>query len=208
MHWSGSSNGVRGLDWVYNIVCVVWTWIKKMVCVAWEYVKAVGCATATSPGPGVPHAAAGLGGIPRAHARARPAASWVGAAECSAVKPADANGRFVKGRGIHIAVFHTGKVLLFSYDEGVLACVGRPTTPQISRRRGFRPGAVRLFRYATATAKYVPLNETCSAPTRRSPRTEGYWSRAASSRFPGFSRASSRPNCLRRGGQESTPSIR
>ncbi len=109
--------------WITNIVCVAWTWIKNIVCVAWVYLAAVVCA--------IPHllaaavnAVAGVAGIFVA-AALRGAAGMLASA-CRAVGWSGVTTRRARLRvvGVHLAVLHTGKVMLFNYDEGVQPVTG------------------------------------------------------------------------------------
>ncbi len=104
--------------WISNIVCVVWTWIKKIVCVAWSYVKAVGCAIGHLAATAF-HVALGLGGI-LAGAALRTGGGILGKlCDLVGAKPETRITDGLKVVGIHVAMLHTGKVLIFAYDEGV-----------------------------------------------------------------------------------------
>jgi hypothetical protein len=110
-------------EWVKNVVCVAWAWIKNVVCVAWEVIKAIVCVIG-SVVIGLVKLIAGiavlLGSIAIAIAAgiARLPCRLLGVRAREEVLPA------LKLVGIHAVLLRTGKVLLFSYDEGVFPVDG------------------------------------------------------------------------------------
>ena len=109
--------------WIQNLVCVAWTWFKKIVCVAWLYIAAVACA--------IPHLLGALGNGIAGLAGIGLAAGFRGvagilASACRAVGWGGVTTQSPQLRvvGVHMAVLHTGKVMLFNYDEGVQPVTG------------------------------------------------------------------------------------
>jgi Galactose oxidase-like, Early set domain/Glyoxal oxidase N-terminus len=103
--------------WIEHWVCIAWTWIKKIVCVAWAYVVAAGCAIGHVAKAAV-HVGLGLGGVLLGSAL-KTIGNFVGNL-CAAfgAKPRSREATRLNVVGVHTALLHTNKVLLFSYDEG------------------------------------------------------------------------------------------
>jgi hypothetical protein len=149
-------------EWVSNIVCVFYTWVKKMACVAWAYVEPTLCALGHVALAGA-HAAAGIGGI-FLGAATRTIGSFVsGFCKMFGVKPSTRTINSLKVVGIHVAVLHTNKVLLFAYDEGVHP-VSENNPADFTAIGDSDRALCALWNPATATAKYVTLkrNLFCS----------------------------------------------
>lgn len=142
-------------EWVENWVCVITTWVKKMVCVAWAYVQAVGCAVEHLAKAAV-HGAKGLGGIV-VGAGLRTVSGFIAkVCEGFGVKPASREVTRLKVVGVHVAVMHTGKVLLFSYDEGVHPV--DPGNPADFTAIGDSDRALcALWDFGNGTARYIKL---------------------------------------------------
>jgi len=155
--WTWVSNIVCvAWTWIKNIVCVVWTWIKKIVCVAWAYVKATACAighVAVAAG----HVVLGIGGI-LGGAITRTGAGILGSiCKWFGVRPATRTSSSLKVVGIHLAVLHTNKVLVFAYDEGVQpVTAGSPA--DFTAIADSDRALCALWDPASATARYVLTN--------------------------------------------------
>ncbi len=143
-------------EWISHIVCVVWTWIKKMVCVAWEIVMAALC-VAGHIGKAVAHGAAGIGGVLVGAGIGTAAAVVGGGCKLVGAKPATRTADSLKVVGVHMAMLHTNKVLLFSYDEGVYPVSADKPADFTSVGDSDR-GLCALWDPATKTAKYIPLS--------------------------------------------------
>jgi hypothetical protein len=171
--WWPCSWACDALVWIANIVCVVWTWISHWVCiashwiahwvcVAWEYTKATVCAAwhgANAFAKGL----LGLGGIGVA-AGLRNGAKFVnGVCTIFGVRGSMTQSDSLKIVGVHIAVLHTGKVLLFNYDEGNQPVKpGRPADP--TRVADSNRALCALWDPRTGDARYLKLrrNLFCS----------------------------------------------
>jgi hypothetical protein len=109
--------------WLSNVVCVAWTWIKNVVCVAWVYFGAAVCALGHL-GLAVVYGLAGLGGVV-AGAGLRGIAGTIGkACRLFGWGGSTTTSSRLRVVGVHTAVLHTGKVLIFNYDEGVNPVTG------------------------------------------------------------------------------------
>jgi hypothetical protein len=141
--------------WVENWICVASTWIEKWVCVAWAYIVAAGCAIGHIAKAAV-HVVVGLGGI-AVGAAFKTAGSFV-AKLCHwfGIKPSSREVTRLKVVGVHIAMLHTNKVLLFSYDEGNYPATG--DNPADFTAIGDSDRALcALWDYRNGTAKYIKL---------------------------------------------------
>jgi len=138
--WWPCSWGCKALVWISNVVCVLWTWIENWVCVlthwvehwvcvAWDYIKAPVCALwhgahAFIKGLG------GLGGIGVAAGLRNGVNLVKGVCGVFGVRGSTRYSSSLKVVGVHIAALHTGKVLIFNYDEGNQPVrPGRPADP-------------------------------------------------------------------------------
>lgn len=142
-------------EWVENWVCVLKAWFEKWVCVAWAYVSAVGCA-AEHLGKAAVHIATGLGGIGigaglrTASGIVDKVCAWFG------VKPESREVTRLNVVGIHAAVLHTNKVMLFAYDEGVYPVTAN--NPADFTAIGDSDRALcALWDFRNGTARYVKL---------------------------------------------------
>jgi hypothetical protein len=143
-------------EWISHIVCVAWTWIKKMVCVSWEVLKAALCAAGHIAKAAV-HAGAGIGGVAVGAGIGATGKLLDAICKATGVKPASRTTDSLKVVGVHLAVLHTNKVLLFSYDEGVYPVSASKPADFTSVGDSDR-GLSALWDPATNTAKYVPLS--------------------------------------------------
>lgn len=104
--------------WISNVVCVAWAWLTNVVCVLWEVVKAAACVIGAIA-LGVVKAVVGLGllglGI-----LLNIGASFIGfLCVILGARPKEEASDSLKVVAVHMALLHTGKVLLMGYDEGV-----------------------------------------------------------------------------------------
>lgn len=148
--------------WIKNLVCVAWTWIKNMVCVAWIYIGAVACAIPHLVGM-VANGALGLAGI--GFGAALRGAAGILASGCRAVGWGGVTRPSSRLRvvGIHMAVLHTGKVMLFNYDEGVQPVTGASPADFTAIADSDR-ALCALWDPRTGDARYIPTtrNLFCS----------------------------------------------
>jgi Galactose oxidase-like, Early set domain len=105
-------------EWISNIVCVAWAWITNVVCVLWEVIKAAACVIG-SIALGVVKAVVGLvllgTGI-----LVNMIATFIGfLCVLLGARPKEEASDTLKVVAVHMALLHTGKVLLMGYDEGV-----------------------------------------------------------------------------------------
>jgi hypothetical protein len=155
--WTWIKNIVCVLkEWVENWVCVLKTWVEKWVCVAWAYIVATGCA-AGHLAKAAYHAAKGLGGI-AIGAAIRTASGFVGQlCVWLGAKPSTREATQLKVVGIHLAVLHTNKVMLFAYDEGIYP-VNADNPADFTAIGDSDRGLCALWDFRNGTAQYVKLN--------------------------------------------------
>jgi hypothetical protein len=141
--------------WIENWVCIVSTFVQKIVCVAWAYIEATGCALGHIAVAAF-HGAVGLGGI-LVGAGLRTVSGFISAV-CNfvGVKPASREVNQLNVVGIHVAVLHTNKVLLFSYDEGVYP-VDADNPADFTAIGDSNRALSALWDFRNGTAKYVKL---------------------------------------------------
>jgi len=147
------------IEVVVEVVTRIVRFIARTVC---ELVTKLVCAIAHAA-LAIAHATAGLGGI-LAGAAVRTTGSFVNVfCRLFGVKPSTRTTNSLKVVGIHVAVLHTNKVLLFAYDEGVHP-VSSSNPADFTAIGDSDRGLCAVWNPATATAKYVTLkrNLFCS----------------------------------------------
>lgn len=104
-------------EWVSNIVCVAWAWVKNIVCVAWEVIKTAACVVGAIA-VGIIKAIVGVvllivGLIVKT-------IGVVLGILCIifGMRPKEEASDSLRVVAVHMALLHTGKVLLMGYDEG------------------------------------------------------------------------------------------
>lgn len=104
--------------WVSNIVCVAWAWFTNVVCVLWEVVKTAACVIGAIA-LGVVKAVVGLV-LLGVGILLNIGASLIGfLCVILGARPKEEASDSLKVVAVHMALLHTGKVLLLGYDEGV-----------------------------------------------------------------------------------------
>ena len=141
---------------VARAACIAVAAVALAACSAAAYVVGAGCA-ALHIAKGAGHAAAGIGGI-LLGAGLKTAGTIVGGiCKWFGVKPSSREVSRLKVVGVHLAVLHTNKVLLFSYDEGVYPV--NANNPADFTAIGDSDRALcALWDFRNGTAQYIKLN--------------------------------------------------
>ena len=148
--------------WFSSIVCVAWEWIKNVVCVAWEVIKAIVCVLGSvlvgllKLGFGIAVLLGSIG-IATAAGIVRLPCRIFGIQTREEVLPT------LKVVGIHAVLLRTGRVLLFSYDEGVFP-VDRDHPADFSAAADSDAALCAVWDPATGRAEYrsLPRNLFCA----------------------------------------------
>ena len=173
--------------WVSNIVCVAWTWVSNIVCVAWTWIvdkvwqaetaigrplcKAYAWVKNSFVGRLVCAIGEGLLGLIELVAAlvlivvaavlrtlgglVRPVCDLVNA--FTGAGPSTKTSSALRVVGIHLALLHTGEVIIFSYDEGVVPVT--PSSPADPTAVGDSDRAVcAIWNPITGRARYVRLD--------------------------------------------------
>lgn len=105
-------------EWISNVVCVAWAWFENAVCVLWEVVKTAACVIGALA-VGVVKAVVGLV-LLGVGILVNIISNFVGfLCVIFGARPKEEASDTLKVVAVHMALLHTGKVLLIGYDEGV-----------------------------------------------------------------------------------------
>jgi hypothetical protein len=135
--------------------CIAVAAVALAACSAVAYVVAAGCAT-LHIAKGAGHAAAGAGGIALGVVLKTAGNVVGGICKWFGVKPSSREVSRLKVVGVHLAVLHTNKVLLFSYDEGVYP-VNANNPADFTAIGDSDRGLCALWDFRNGTAKYIKL---------------------------------------------------
>jgi hypothetical protein len=174
--------------WVSNVVCVAWTWVSNVLCVAWTWIVdkvwIAGAALGHVACKGyawvkntiigrilcfIGHIAAAVFdfAVALVHVFAGVLLKLGGVIVglgCTVVNAVTGRGAGtitsaqLRVVGIHVAVLHTGKVLIFSYDEGVPPPVTRDNPSDPTSVGDSNRALCALWDPASGAASYLPLN--------------------------------------------------